>query len=466
MADPFQVLDSVLAKSGLGLTLFGCQYVHVRRSVTVAAVVLCVSASLVAKPSDKEANPIAFTHVTVIDATGAPPMSDMAVVVSEGKITAIGQTASVPVPPGATVVDGTGKVLIPGFWDMHTHLSDSGVAALALLVENGVTGVRDVGSDIWQIDNWREEIRNGIRRGPEILRAGPVVDGPNPQGHWRVTVTTPEEGRCAVETLRTGLHVDLIKVHAAVPRDAFFALAKEARGRSVPLACHLPVSVTIQEASDAGCTSIEHVAESFGESLLRSRKLKTVEEVMDALLSEPGLEIFQVLARNKTWVDPTLVGYGAFVRMAEPCPTPQKSEYCVQSSEFNQKDLDARRAVLQQLVKAVGIMHKSGVKLLAGTDFSEKEQGLTPGVSLHQELQLLVQAGLTPLEAIQVGTRDAAEYLGLLAERGTVEQGKIADLVLLNKDPLENIANTTAIEMVLVRGHIVMKRSPGRTQTP
>ena len=95
---------------------------------------------------------------------------------------------------------------------------------------------------------------------------------------------------------------------------------------------------------------------------------------MDALLSEPGVEIFQVLARNKTWVDPTLVGYGAFVRMAAPCSTPQKSEWCVQPSEFNQKDLDAREAVLRHLVEAVGIMHKNGVKLLAGTDFSDKRK--------------------------------------------------------------------------------------------
>jgi imidazolonepropionase-like amidohydrolase len=181
---------------------------------------------------------------------------------------------------------------------------------------------------------------------------------------------------------------------------------------------------------------------------------------MDALVSEPGIEIFQVLARNKTWVDPTLVGYGVFVKMAAPCATPQKSEWCVPPSEFSQETLDARQAVLRHLVQAVGIMHKNGVKLLAGTDFSEQEEGLTPGVSLHQELQLLVQAGLTPLEAIQVGTRDAAEYLGLLAERGTVEQGKIADLVLLNKDPLKDIANVTAVEMVLVRGRIVTKQKP------
>jgi imidazolonepropionase-like amidohydrolase len=427
--------------------------------IAVAALVLCMSATLAAQSSDEKVTPIAFTHVTVIDATGAPPKKDMTVVVSEGKIGAIGQTASVAVPLGATVVDGTGKFLLPGFWDMHTHISDYGVDALALLVENGVTGVRDVGSDIWQIDTWRQEIRGGARLGPEILRAGPIVDGlnPDPEAHWRLTVTTAEEGHCAVATLKTAFNVDLIKVHASLPREAFFAIAQETRKRSLPLACHLPVSVSIQEASNAGCTSIEHVAESFLESLMRSNKLKTVEEATDALVSEPGLEIFQVLVRNKTWVDPTLGAYGVFVRMAEACPTSEKSEWCKPPSEVNPEEVDARRAVMRRLEQAVGLMHKNGVRLLAGTDFSDKSEGLIPGVSLHQELQLLVQSGLTPMEAIQVGTRDSAEYLGLLAQRGTVEQGKIADLVLLNKDPLKDIANTTAIEMVLVRGEMVKK---------
>lgn len=427
--------------------------------IALAVLVLCMVASLAAQSGDKKIAPIAFTHVTVIDATGAPPRNDMTVVVSEGKIAAIGQSASVAVPSGAAVINGTGKFLLPGFWDMHTHISDYGVDALALLVENGVTGVRDVGSDIWQIDTWRNEIRSGVRLGPEILRAGPIVDGlnPNPEAHWRLTVTTAEEGHCAVETLKTAFNVDLIKVHASLPREAFFAIAEETRKRSIPLACHLPVSVSIQEASDAGCTSIEHVAESFLESLMRSNKLKTVEEATDALVSEPGLEIFRVLAKNKTWVDPTLVGYGVFVKMAEACPATEKSEWCKQPSEVNSEEVDARKAVMRHLEQAVGLMHKNGVRLLAGTDFSDKAEGLIPGVSLHQELQLLVQSGLTPMEGIQVGTRNGAESLGLLAQRGTVEQGKIADLVLLNKDPLKDIANTAAIDMVLVRGEVVKK---------
>jgi imidazolonepropionase-like amidohydrolase len=459
MANPFRALDFPLSNSWLGLMLFGRPSAHIT-SVAVVAVVFCMAVNSAAQSSDKKVSLIAFTHVTIIDATGAPPRNDMTVVVSEGKITAIGQTASVAVPVGATVVNGTGKFLLPGFWDMHTHISDYGVDALALLVENGVTGVRDVGSDIWQIDNWRREIRSGARPGPEILRAGPIVDGynPDPEAHWRLTVTTAEAGHCAVETLKMAFDVDLIKVHASLPRDAFFAIAEETRKRSIPLACHLPVRVSIQEASNAGCTSIEHVAESFLESLMRSNKLKTVEEATNALVSEPGLEIFQVLAKNKTWVDPTLVGYGVFVKMAEACPTSEKSEWCKPPSEVNPEEVDARKAVMRRLEQAVGLMHKNGVRLLAGTDFSEKAEGLIPGVSLHQELQLLVQSGLTPMEAIQVGTRDSAEYLGLLAQRGTVEQGKIADLVLLNKDPLEDIANTAAIDVVLARGQMVTEQ--------
>jgi hypothetical protein len=165
---------------------------------------------------------LALTHVTVIDCTGAPARPNSTVVMNGGLISAVGPSGTVTIPAGARVVDANGKFLIPGLWDMHGHLTDATADAFPLLIMNGVTGVRDMGGDLAQIDRWRSEINNGTRVGPHIIRAGPFVDGPKEGVTNRLTVRTPEEARQAVRDLRAK-GVDFIKVHNALPPDAFFA---------------------------------------------------------------------------------------------------------------------------------------------------------------------------------------------------------------------------------------------------
>src|SRR5215813_6769279 len=165
-------------------------------------------------------NALAITHVTVIDCTGAAPQPNSTVVIAGGHITAVGSSDRVSAPAGARVVDGGGKFLIPGLWDMHGHLTDATEDAFPLLIMNGVTGVRDVGGDLTQIDRWRSEIDKGTRVGPHIVRAGPFVDGPKEGASNRLTVRTAEEARQAVHQLKAK-GVDFIKVHNALPPDAF-----------------------------------------------------------------------------------------------------------------------------------------------------------------------------------------------------------------------------------------------------
>ena len=207
----------------------------------------CWASSALAQRNDA----IALTHATVIDCTGVPSKPDSTVLLSNGHITAVGSADTVTVPAGARVIDESGKFVIPGLWDMHGHLSYAGEGAFPSLIMSGVTGVRDMGGDLAQIDQWRSEIEKGARVGPHIIRAGPFVDGPKVGQKNRITVLTPEQARAAVRDLKAK-GVDFIKVHNGLPHDAFFALMEEARKEHVPVAIHLPQSVTDAEASDAG----------------------------------------------------------------------------------------------------------------------------------------------------------------------------------------------------------------------
>jgi imidazolonepropionase-like amidohydrolase len=163
---------------------------------------------------------LALTHVTVIDCTGRPAQPNSTVVVAQGHIAAVGPSDAIKIPAGTRVVDASGKFLIPGLWDMHGHLTDATEDAFPLLIMNGVTGVRDMGGDLAQLDRWRSEINNGTRVGPHIIRAGPFVDGPKEGVTNRLTVRTPDEARQAVRDLKAK-GVDFIKVHNALPPDAF-----------------------------------------------------------------------------------------------------------------------------------------------------------------------------------------------------------------------------------------------------
>lgn len=252
---------------------------------------------------------LAITHVTVIDCTGAPAQPNSTVVVAQGHISAVGPSDAIKIPPGSRVVDATGKFLIPGLWDMHGHLTDATEGAFPLLITNGVTGVRDMGGDLAQLDRWRSEIDSGLRVGPHIIRAGPFVDGPKEGVTNRLTVRTSQEARRAVQDLKAK-DVDFIKVHNALPPEAFFALMDEAHKVHIPVAVHLPKNVSSAEASDAGVASLEHVETLYENALWRKgATANTIEQGVDEIRGPIGRELFQRFVKNGTWYVPTLVAY-------------------------------------------------------------------------------------------------------------------------------------------------------------
>jgi len=316
------------------------------------------------------------------------------------------------------------------------------------MIRNGVTGVLDLGGDLTQLDHWRDEVRNGQRPGPRIYRAGPFVDGfksNEVSGRLSSTVTVEdgEEAARVVQTLKKQ-GVDLIKVHNALPRDAFFALAEEAGAQGLPFVAHLPMSVSVREASDSGAKSLQHT-ETLLESAIYHDSASTIEEAIALVKGVHGQALFDYLASNSTWFVPTLVAYYRLVVQSQPSP----------------EEMEAAKALHRELLAIVGAMNRSGVKLLAGSDCAWEEIGIRPGVDIHTEIAFLVEAGLTPVEALRAATALPAEFLGLSDTLGTVEAGKVADLLLLRLDPTENIENTRSIDAVIVSGNIVFSGEDG-----
>src|SRR5262245_19883601 len=241
-------------------------------------------------PPASAAGRIVITDVTIVDPSGAKEFPrPVAVVVDAGHIVTVAPTLPASARSGAQVIAGRGRFLIPGLWDMHVHAVDAGEAALGEAVAAGVTGIRDLGGELPVLDQWRREIAAGERVGPLIVRAGPVLDGINPGAPHRVTVLDSARAVFVVDSL-SALGVDCIKVHASLPRAAFFSTVAEARRRRLPVAVHLPKEVTAAEASDAGAASLEHVAETLIASAINDPRhpAKTMAEAIGANRGAPG----------------------------------------------------------------------------------------------------------------------------------------------------------------------------------
>lgn len=427
-------------------------------------------------------------HVTVIDATGAEAAPDQTLVIKGDRIIALGRSGEIAIPKNARIVDATGKFLIPGLWDMHVHALQEGRPKLffPLLIANGITGVRDMGSpfaELEEITRLRERIEEGKLLGPRIIAAGPLVDGPNPMfPEISIAVSNETEARRAVEDLqRDG--ADFIKVYSLLPRDAYFALADEARRRDIPFAGHVPESVGALEASDAGQRSIEHLsgvrlacstseaelrrelveARARSDASLLYRALRNVYAKSRETYSEQKAEaLFARFVANNTWQVPTLV-VARFVAQTDTGPKPSRPSAAqnnealknTRASTPAEDEFESVSTSAQNAFDLVIAMKRAGVKFMAGTD--APNPFVVPGPSLHDELELLVHAGFTPLEALQCATRNPAEYLGRLNTLGTVEEGKLADLVLLDADPLADIGNTRKIWAVIVKGKILLR---------
>jgi imidazolonepropionase-like amidohydrolase len=441
--------------------------------VSLGALLLLSGSNFAApqKPAEQRPTVIAVTHVTVISSSTSGRIADQTVLIRGNRIAAVGKSGATKLPLGVRIVDGRNKFLVPGFWDSHVHLSLAGESALQLFIANGVTGVRDMVGDPAMLRDWKDRIARGSLIGPRIKMAGFAIESAD----WltvipkvdqmfqlhlsdailqgRIGVKTPEEARAAVDRIADE-GMDFVKFRTMPSRETFLAMADEAARRKIWFVGHEPGVVNLAEASRAGQRSVEHLP--FMSTANASDAARTA--------------TFVTFARNGTWVDPTLVAAVGYRGV------PDRTVMSVVDDKSN--SVDSRRkyvspsllefwraqiiikqvedpqdwpALLRQGFSDASEMLKLAVPIVAGTDVGAPL--VYPGFSLHEELVMFVEkSGFSPLQAIEAATLQAAKLMGMERDLGTIQVGKLADLVLLDRDPLLDIANTKAIAAVLADG--------------
>jgi imidazolonepropionase-like amidohydrolase len=435
----------------------------------------CLAIALGFASGGASASTLAITHVSVIDATGTPPQPEMTVVVRDGRIVELGKSGEVHPPADARTVDASGKFLIPGLWDMHVHtvfgdwLPRDEKVVLPLFVANGITGVRDMGGDLDVLLQWRAAIAAGRLLGPRMIIAGPMLDGPIPRFPSSAPVANAADGRRVVDELKAK-GVDFIKIQSLIPRDGYFAAADEAKKLGIVFVGHVPDAVRASEASNAGQKSIEHFTGIFeGCSSIEDQLIKGPKSLgQNVKTYDPARAkaLIALMAKNQTWQVPTLVWErGQWLvddidltrdPLTKYAPAAWKDRTWPMFVNDIMKTMDTdplavRKKFVQMELDMTLAMFRAGVPFMAGTDTAAGVH-IFPGFSLHQELVLLQRAGLTPMQVLQTATLNPAKFMGRTAELGTVEKGKLADLLLLDANPLDDIANTQKIRGVVLAG--------------
>jgi imidazolonepropionase-like amidohydrolase len=438
-----------------------------RRFVILNAIAACIPPCALAQGS------IAIRNVTVIPMTGTGPLAAQTVLVREGRIAQIGPASELRVPASARVVDGTGKYLIPGLFEMHAHTSKTRASALGLYVVHGVTTIRDQGSEHAEVLRWRQQIRAGTRVGPRMLIAGPYLeslrniermrrDPPEsrvePFERARIPVGSPADARRVIDSLAV-LELDHFKVRTVQDRETYLALAAAAHARGKRLVGHV-VSASPALFLEAGQDGVDHGFPITIDSLPREERMAFWRQlaardvgVVPTLVTATEsvfrpLDYFQALVSNTTAaVHPLRPYLSAFMILDW---REQVEEVTPQRRAFFERYWPAA-------LKHIREMREAGVRIMAGSDVAVLN--IFPGASLHEELRLLVDSvGMSPMEALESATRKPAEWLRLGDSVGTIETGKVADLVLLDANPLDDITNTRQIAAVVLRGRLFQRR--------
>ncbi len=431
------------------------------------------------RPTPEPGITLALVNANVVPMDRDTVLRGQTLLIRDGRIARMGPAASLAVPAGVRTIDAGGGYLVPGLWDMHVHAMSRSEEHFALFLAHGVTGVRDMGG---YLDTLRAvRARLSPTAAPRLVAAGPLLDGPRHQWSYAIAwhLETPAQARAAVDSLaREG--VDFLKIYGALSPAVYQAVAAAARERRLPFAGHVPVDVGAAAASDAGQASLEHgglditVGNCVPNAGARALQLLGVwvNQGYGAYIqgklalrgeSDPACaaDLYARYRRNGTHVVPTIVNElrdSATVDWAALQYADSASRgACVGTvAAFQQADAGVRRAYYDAFLQDVGALHRAGVVLLAGTDVPNP--CLVAGASLHAELERLVQAGLTPYQALRAATVDVGRFLGAGDSLGIVAPGAAADLVLLDANPLDDIRNTRRIRLV-VRGGVVHDRA-------
>jgi len=377
----------------------------------------------------------AMTGATIVDGTGRAPIADGVIVVRDGRIEDVGPRAAVTIPAGVPTVAVDGKTIVPGLWDMHTHVTQIEWAPAYLAA--GVTTVRDMGNEFEFVVPLRDAIASGRALGPRILAAG-LIDGGGPNAFGVYYAATPEEAKQAVAKYHDA-GFQQIKIYSLVTPPIVEAICAEAHRLGMTVTGHVPNGMTIEQAAAAGMDHVAHLP------------------IRGEAASDDVQKTIAFLKDHQTVIDPTqswneLLGHAAGTPISafQPgvlkIPAPLNRVF----SNAGAAGIDAAtaRTRLERGLRIVKALHDAGVPIVAGTD-----EGI-PGHSVHREIELYVEAGLTPMEAIQAATIVSARAMKMDAEVGTIERGKRADMVVLNANPLDAIRNIRSVRWTIREGRV------------
>jgi imidazolonepropionase-like amidohydrolase len=377
----------------------------------------------------------AMVGATIVDGTGRPPIADGVVIVRDGRIADVGTKAATPIPDGVPTVDVSGRTLVPGLWDMHTHVTQVEWAPVYLAA--GVTTVRDMGNEFEFITSLRDAVVSKRALGPRLLLAG-LIDGPGPNAFGVYYAATADEAKQVVAKYHDA-GFQQIKIYSLITAPLVAAICEEAHRLGMTVTGHVPNGMTIDQAANAGMDHIAHLP------------------IRGEAGSDDVNRIIAVLRDRKTVIDPTqswneLLGHAAGTPIAAFQPgvakIPPPLNRLFSNAGAAGVDAATARTRLERGLKIVKALHDAGVPVVAGTD-----EGI-PGHSVHREIELYVEAGFTPLEALQAATIVPARAMKLESELGTIEKGKRADIVVLNANPLDQIQNIRSVRWTIADGRV------------
>jgi imidazolonepropionase-like amidohydrolase len=447
-----------------------------------AAALLVLSAQPVAAKNNAE---LLLRHATLVDVEHARTVGDQAVAIRGGQIVAVGEDAAVAAHWHArSSLDARGRYLIPGLWDMHVHfgggpdLVEENQALLPLYIANGITTVRDCSGDLSdQVLAWRGEIAAGTLLGPTLLSSGPKIEGIKPI--WKGTLETGSRADVdAAITKLKGLRVDFVKItdNTLDPQLFLYAVA-QARAAGFRVSGHIPLALTVSQALDAGISSIEHLDYAYkagvkDEALIvgdfaagRITRAEADRRIDAGFDRDTAMNAYRDIARRGVFVTPTLNGsrilawldqdtHANDAYLAYIGPRLRKTyDWRIQrAAQADGAAIAQRHAHYERVAAVLPMLRQAGVTILAGTDAGVLNSFNYPGIGLHDELALYVEKGLTPPEALSAATRAGPAWFGTLDRYGSISPGKVADLVVLDRNPLTDIGATRAINAVILRG--------------
>jgi imidazolonepropionase-like amidohydrolase len=433
----------------------------------------CATAAVSAQP---RAVSLVIAHATVIPMTrNDAVLLDHTIGITGDRITAVGPSSSVAVPADVRVIDGRGKFVVPGLADMHVHLEYfDDPAILGLFVDRGITTVRNMDGRPYILD-WKRRIAAGTLSGPRIYSAGPILDGKPPVRDDNTVVDTPVDARTIIDA-QAAAGYDFVKVYSGLSADVYQSILAAAKVRALPVAGHVPRSVGLEQALVSGQRAIEHLGDYANaieaDSSSFKGKFHWSKRYLAAPIDKARLQTIAGLqSKQGVWTVPTLIQpmrellrgdemaarlASDEVRLIPPDGRRQWEEMTRRiAARMDDEDWKLVAAGAIHRHQVVAALHNAGVSLLMGTD--TPNPFVVPGFSLHDELALAVTAGLSPADALAASTREAARFIN--GDWGTLENGKAADLLVLDANPLQDIANTRRIADVVMRGRVIDRRA-------